>query len=131
MGYYEGIELEIGYNKVRHHHGSQEKCFCIRHPVLQWFKRRGSLCIHGYATFSTTVYSVYTVTISHRVFITVYNGIPSLSTSTILYACIIIVGVSISRLLGERFGGNLRFGVGFSRLTFECFYAIIETSFTA
>ena len=77
------------------------------------------------------MYSVYTVTISHRVFITVYNGIPSLSLTVILFACIIIVGVSTSRLLGERFGGNLRFGVGFGRLTFECFYAIIETSFTA
>ena len=57
---------------------------------------------------------------------------------SILCACIIIVGVRISRLLGERFGGNLRSGAGklytysgVYRLTFGDFYAIIETSFTA
>ena len=87
------------------------------------------------ATFSTTVYSVYLFTISDHVFITVLNGYSSLSSSIILFACIIIVRVSTCRLLGERFGGNLRFGVGFKsgvyRLTFGVFYAIIETSFTA
>ena len=46
-GFLYRIKCEIDYNKVRHHHGSQEKCFCIRHPVLQWFKRRGSRLIHG------------------------------------------------------------------------------------
>jgi hypothetical protein len=74
---------------------------------------------------------VYTVTISDRVVITVYNGYSPLSLRAILFACIIIVEYSISITLGERFGGKLRFGVGFSRLTFDDFYAIIETSFTA
>ena len=68
-----------------------------------------SLC----ATFSTTVYSVYTVTINDRVVITVYNGYSSLSLRAIIFACIIIVEYSISITLGERFPENLRFGVGF------------------
>jgi len=59
----------------------------------------------------SSVYSVYEFTINDRVVITVYKGIPSLSFRSYFIACIIIVEYSISRLLGERFGENLRFGV--------------------
>ena len=62
---------------------------------------------------SVCVYSVSEFTISLRVFITVLNGYPITTVYSILIACIIIVSVSISRLLGERFGGNLRFGVDY------------------
>ena len=45
-GFLYRIKCEIDYNKVRPHHQCQEKCFCIRDPVLQWFKRRGSTLYH-------------------------------------------------------------------------------------
>ena len=50
-------------------------------------------------------------TLTDRVVITVYKGISPLSFIFKVCACIIIVSVSISVLLGERIGGNFCFGV--------------------
>ena len=77
------------------------------------------------------LYCVIVFTFMDRVVITVYKGISPLSFIFKVCACIIIVSVSTSITLGERFCGKLRFGVDFSRLTNGVFYAIIETSFTA
>ena len=62
---------------------------------------------------SLCVYSVRVFTLIDRVVITVYKGISPLSFIFKVCACIIIVSVSISVLLGERIGGNFCFGVGF------------------
>ena len=86
---------------------------CIRLYVSTRFKRWVSECIHSFSSVCHFVYSVRVFTISHRVVITVYKGISPLSFIVNLCACIIIVSVSVFRLLGERFDGNLSFGVGF------------------
>lgn len=60
---------------------------------------------------SSLLYTLYEFTLLDRVVITVYKGISPLSFIFKVCACIIIVSVSVFRLLGERIGGNLRFGV--------------------
>ena len=71
---------------------------------------RFSSYLHDMPLYST-MYTLYEFTISHRVVITVYKGIPPLSFTSYFIACIIIVEYSRYITLGERIPGNLRFGV--------------------